>query len=115
MANDEVERRIEEARQQAARQKETEEFLKGLTSDDELLRPIYNPEAWVMRDKAKAAASRGEIKQPGCRHPLRYIQQYVDDDPSVQRRGNEVNLFACGVCGCLLWFVDPWGSAVSDA
>ena len=113
--NEDVERRIEEARQASARQKETEEFLRGLTSNDQLLKPIYNPEAWVMREKARGAANRGELRKSECRHPLEYIQQYIDDDPSVKRDGRPVNLFACGVCGCLLWFVDPWGEAVPDA
>ena len=112
--SDEADRRIEEAARAAARQKETKEFLDSLTKNDELLKPIYNPEAWVMRDKAKAAASRGELPHKGCPHPLDQVQQYVDDDPSVKRKSRPVNLFACGVCGSLLWFVDPWGVAVSD-
>lgn len=112
--DDETTRRIDEAAAKAARQKETDEFLKSIKSADDVLKPIYNPEAFVMRDKAKAAAARGELPKSDCTHPLQYIQQFEDSDPSVARRGQDVNLFACGVCGCLLWFVDPWGVAIND-
>jgi hypothetical protein len=112
--SDDAERRIEAAAAQAARQKEAREFLEGLTKNDEILRPVRNPEAYVMREKARGAASRGELPRNDCRHPFQYLQQYTDDDPAVQRRGRPVNLFACGVCGMLLWLVDPWGESKAD-
>lgn len=114
MSNDEVERRIEEAAQKAAREKETAEFVAGLTKNDETLKPIYNPEAWVMRDKARSQALNGKVQKTGCRHPLALLKQYVDEDPSLKRHGNPVNLFECGVCHTPIWFVDPWGEALSD-
>lgn len=113
--SDEVERRLEAARQAAVRQKETQEFVDSLTKDTELLKPIYNPEAWVIRDKAKSAATRGELVRTDCRHPIAYLQQFVDEDPSRKRDGKAVNLFECGVCHMCLWLVDPWGEAVGDA
>lgn len=112
--SDDVEKRIEAARQEADRQKQTREFLDSLKPGDETVRHIHNPEAFVMREKARGQASRGELLRSGCTHPLAYIQQYVDDDPLVVRKGNPVNLFVCGVCGMLLWFADPWGNPVSD-
>lgn len=112
--SEEVERRIEEARQQTQRQRQTDEFLKSLTRNDELVRPIVNPEAFVMREKFRGSANRGELKRTGCRHPLERLQQYLDDDPLVARSGRPVNLFECGVCHLVLWLVDPWGDAVSD-
>lgn len=115
MADADAESRIEAAARQAARQKETKEFLESLTKNDELVKPIRNPEAWALREKARGAASRGELARTDCPHPFQYLQQYMDDDPAVLRRGNPVNLFACGVCGVLLWLVDPWGEAKVDA
>lgn len=112
--NDEAEKRIEAARQESARQKETAEFLKSLTKNDELIKPIYNPEAYVMREKFRGAASRGELKKTGCSHPLDRLQQYVDEDPSQKRHGRAVNLFECGVCHLPLWLTDPWGNPVTD-
>lgn len=112
--DDETERRIEAARAEQQRQKETKEFLDSLTKNDELVRPIYNPEAWALRDKARAAASRGELPKVDCRHPFSYLQQYEDDDPSVKRKGLPVNLFMCGVCGMPLWLVDPHGEVKAD-
>lgn len=110
----EADRRIEAARQEADRQKQTKEFLDGLTRNDEIVKPIYNPEAFIMRDKAQSAARRGEVVRKDCKHPLEYLQQYLDDDPLIKRKGRPVNLFACGICGGLIWFVDAWGTPVSD-
>jgi len=112
---DEVERRIEAARQQADRQKQTREFLDDLKPGDTLVKPITNPEAFVLREKARGMADRGEIPRTACRHPLSRIQQYIDDDPVVLRKGNPVNLYECGVCHILLWMVDPWGNPVGDS
>jgi hypothetical protein len=112
--DEETERRIEAARAESQRQKQTKEFLDSLTDKDSLVKPVYNPEAWAVRNKARAAASRGEIKPTSCRHPFQYLQQYQDDDPSVKRRGLDVNLFECGVCGMPLWLVDPFGNEKSD-
>lgn len=112
---DETERRIQAAADAASRTRQTKEFLDSLTKNDELVKPIYNPEAWVIRNKAKGAAERGEIERTNCHHPLQFLQQYIDDDPSVKRDGKPVNLFECGVCHMLLWFVDPWGVPVADA
>jgi len=112
--SDEADRRIEEAAAGAARQRETREFLEGLTKNDELVRPIYNPEAFVMREKFRGQAGRGELKRTECRHPLQYVQQYIDDDPAIKRAGRPVNLYECGVCHLPLWMVDPWGQPVPD-
>ena len=112
--NDEVEQRIEAAAQAAQRQKDTKEFMESLTKDTELVKPIYNPEAYVLREKARGLASRGEMPKSDCTHPLRYIQQYIDDDPSVLREGKPVNLFECGICHIPIWFVDPWGNPLTD-
>lgn len=113
--NEETERRIEEAAAEQRRAKQTREFLEGLTSNDQLLKPIYNPEAFIMRDKFVGAARRGDLPRKGCTHPLVYLQQYIDDDPAVKRDGKPVNLFVCGVCETPLWLVDPWGDVVSDS
>ena len=113
--NDDLEKRLEEARKIGEREKQTREFLESLTKDDEIVRPIYNPEAFVMREKAIGAAGRGEIKRTDCRHPLEYLQQYVDDDPAVGRYGKALNLFECGVCHIPIWYVDPWGVPLADA
>lgn len=112
--SDETDRRIEAARAEQRRQKETKEFLDSLTSKDSLVRPIYNPEAWAIRNKARGQANRGEITKTDCRHPFAYLQQYEDDDPSVKRKGLPVNLFLCGICGMPLWLVDPFGNEKSD-
>lgn len=112
--NEDAERRIEEARKQAQRQKDTAEFLQSLKPGDETLRRIVNPEAWAMRNKAQGAANRGDYPKTGCPHPFSFIQQYQDDDPSVKRRGLPVNLFECGQCGTLLWLVDPYGEVKAD-
>ena len=111
---EDAEQRIEAARVDAVRQQEAKEFMEGLTRNDDLIRPIYNPEAYHFRGKYRGAAERGELKQTACQHPLHYIQAYVDEDPGQQRRGKMVNLFECGVCHMPLWLVDPWGKAVSD-
>lgn len=117
--NEEAERRIEEARREAARQKQAQEFLESLTKDSELVKPIYNPEAYVMREKFTGAANRGELRRTNCNHPMQYLQQYVDDDSQRGGRpdltGKPVNLFICGVCELPLWLVDPWGAVVNDA
>jgi len=114
MDPDEVEKKIEAARIESERQKQTKEFLESLKKGDDLVKPIYNPEAFVMREKAKGAAARGEIKKNNCRHPDAYLQQYLDTDPSTQRRGLPTNLYVCGVCNMLLWLVDPWGTPKPD-
>lgn len=96
-----------------ADQKQTQEFLNSLKGED-TIKPIYNPEAFVLRSKAKAAAERGEIQKSGCPHPISQIEQYMDDDPLRKREGKMVNLFECGACHMLFWLVDPWGDPVSD-
>ena len=93
--------------------KQVAEFMNSLKGKD-TLKPIYNPEAFVLRSKAKAAAERGDIKPTGCTHPMQYMQQYQDDDPVRKREGKMVNLFECGVCHMLMWLVDPWGDPVTD-
>lgn len=98
----------------ADRHKANREFLNSLTKNDTLLKPIYNPEAFIMREKVRGAASRGELPKTGCRHPLAQIMQFVDDDPTVKRNSLPVNLFECGICHTLLWFVDPYGEPISD-
>lgn len=112
--DDEVEKRILAAREEADRQKQTKEFLEGLTKNDELLKPIYNPEAFIMRDKYRGAANRGELQRTNCNHPLSMLQQYEDTDPLVIRKGNPLNLFECGQCHLVIWLVDPWGTPISD-
>jgi len=113
--SEEADKRIEAARVDAQRAKETEEFLKGLKKGDSTVKAIHNPEAWVMRDKAKGAAARGEMsRQMDCPHPIEYMQQYFDDDPGVKRSGKDLNLFVCAQCGCLLWIVDPFGKVAAD-
>lgn len=96
------------------RTKETAEFLQSLKSGDTLVKPVYNPEAWVLRDKYRAAADRGDLKKTECRHPIVAIQQYQDHDPTVKRRDKDLNLFMCSMCGMHLWLVDPWGTPISD-
>lgn len=117
--NEEAERRIEEARKDAARQKQAREFLESLTADTEMVKPVYNPEAYVMREKFTGAANRGELPRKNCHHPMQYLQQYVDDVSERGGRpdltGKPVNLFICGVCEMPLWLVDPWGEVVNDA
>ena len=114
--SDDADRRIEEAAAQAQREADASEFLKSLTKNDEVVKPIHNPEAYILRSKAKAAASRGELPTTLCRHTanLDYLGQYVDDDATVKRKGTPLNLFECSICGMLLWLVDPWGNEVSD-
>lgn len=114
MANEEADRRIEAARANAQREKETADFLKSLKPGDSLVKPIYNPEAWVKRDQAKSAAIRGDLQRTNCNHPMAYLTQYVDDDPAANRYGTPLNLFECGVCHTLIWLCDPWGVAVTD-
>lgn len=111
--SDEVEKRIEAAAASAQRQKDTAEFLASLKPGDELMKSRSNPEAWIMRDKAQAAAVRGDIPTYECPHPVQYLRQFVDEDPTVGRTGRTVNLFECS-CGCILWMVDPWLKAASD-
>lgn len=116
MANDreDADRRLEAARQATTRQVETADFLKSLTKNDDLVKPIYNPEAWIARDQARSAATRGDIQPSGCTHPMAHLKQFVDDDPAVGRYGTPLNLFSCGACHTLIWFTDPWGTALSD-
>ena len=115
MGSDEAERRIEAARQEAARQEATKEFLESLTSADELVRHIHNPEAFAFREKARGQAARGELERTACRHPMARMHQYVDDDPLRPREGRPLNLFECGDCHMRLWLVDPWGDTVTDS
>jgi hypothetical protein len=96
------------------RREETKDFLQSLTRNDELLKPIYNPEAWIIRDKLRGAASRNELPRKTCRHPFAYLQQYEDSDPSVIRKGLPLNLFECKVCGTQLWLVDGYGDVKPD-
>lgn len=113
--NEEAERRIEEAAAEQRRAKQAKEFMESLTANDTLIKPIYNPEAFVFREKLRGAATRGDLKRTACRHPLAYLQQYIDDDPAVTRDGKPVNLFECGVCHTALWLVDPWGDPIGDS
>lgn len=111
--NEEAERRIAEARARAERERQTAEFLASITDKDSLLKPIYNPEAFVMREKYRGAANRGDMPRTECTHPFQHINQFLDDDPAVARN-KPVNLFECGVCHMPLWLVDPWGNPISD-
>lgn len=110
----EVERRIEVARAESQRSRNAAEFLAGLTKNDEMVKPIYNPEAYVFREKFRGAANRGELQKSGCRHPINAITQYIDEDPKIARNGNPVNLFECGICHLPIWWVDPWGEPITD-
>lgn len=112
--SDEADRRIEIAAAKVERAKQQQEFIEGLTKNDTLIRPIYNPEAYVFREKMTGAAERGELKRSSCRHPFQDMKQYIDEDPAIARNGRPVNLFECGVCHMIMWIVDPWGVAVSD-
>lgn len=80
----------------------------------EFLKNIANPEAFVLRSKARAAAGRDEYKQTGCPHPFAAIEQYIDFDPGVKRNEMPCNLFECSLCHTLLWLVDPYGNEVPD-
>jgi hypothetical protein len=80
----------------------------------EFVKPITNPQAWIMRDKARAAAARGEYPNNGCPHPVALMNQYVDDDLTVGRKGEELNVFECGLCHSILWLVDPYGNEAQD-
>lgn len=114
MGSEEQDRRFEAAAASAKHAKETADFLSSLTKNDTLVKPIYNPEAWVIRSKYRGAAERADLERTQCRHPLHLLQQFIDEEPSRPRDGNPVNLFVCGVCEMPLWLVDPWGEAVSD-
>lgn len=114
MNSDDVEKRILAARAEEQHKKDTAEFLLSLGPNDELVRPIHNPEAFIMRNKARAAAARGEITKPGCTHPLYAIKQFIDQDPTIKRRNQPLNLFECTICSMILWLTDPWGDEVSD-
>lgn len=111
----EVDKRIELAAAEGRRAKETHEFLSSLTKNDEILKPIRNPEAFVLRDKAKAAAKRGDVPRTKCNHPFSSLNQYIDEDPLARRHGQALNLFECGICHLLLWLVDPWGDDKLDS
>lgn len=113
--SEEADKRIEKAAADAQRAKDADEFLKGLTKNDTLLKNIQNPEAYVMREKMRGAANRGELQRTECTHPLDQIWQYSDDDPLLTRNKKPVNLFECGVCHMMLWFADPWGNPISDS
>jgi len=108
------EKKLEEERQRKIREEEAAEFLRSLSPNDDLVKPIYNPEAYVVRDKARAAASRGDMPRTQCTHPLWQIKQFVDYDPAVNRKDRPLNLFECQVCHTPLWLVDPWGKMVGD-
>ena len=112
--SEEQDRIIEAARAAQNRQAETKEFLESLKPGDSVVKHIHNPEAWAIRDKLRGAANRGELAKTECTHPLAYLMQYIDDDPLLTREGRPVNLFECGVCHTHVWFVDPWGKALSD-
>ncbi|MDE2101186.1 MAG: hypothetical protein KGL39_28330, partial [Patescibacteria group bacterium] len=107
----EAQDRIEAAARAA---KERDEFIASLGPNDEIVKPIYNPEAWIIRDKAKAAASRGEILPGKCPHPLTHIRQVVDSDPAIRRKDRPVNLFRCELCDMPCWLVSPWGEPLGD-
>lgn len=112
--SEETDRRIEVARAKGERVKQTQEFMESLTKNDSLVKPIYNPEAYIFREKLRGAANRGELPKTECRHPFQSMKQFVDEDPAVARNGRPVNLFECGVCHMTMWIVDPWGTPVSD-
>lgn len=112
--SEEADKRIAAAAAEGERAKQTKDFLEGLTKNDSLIKPIYNPEAFVMREKYRGAANRGTMPRSKCKHPLGTILQYEDTDPSVIRNATGVNLFECGVCHTPIWFVDPWGEPISD-
>lgn len=80
----------------------------------DFVKNITNPRAWIMRDKARAAAGRGEYPRKGCPHPVEMMEQYIDDDSGVDRRQRPLNLFECGLCHSLLWLVDPYGQEAQD-
>ncbi|MEM3008392.1 MAG: hypothetical protein QXU32_02350 [Nitrososphaerales archaeon] len=105
---------VEDPKIKIQRAEMIQDFLNSIKDPDDIIRPIYNPEAFILRNKAEHAARTGKIKRPDCSHPLQYLKQYVDEDPSVHRRNVPVNLFECGVCHSLLWFVDAWGRPASD-
>src|SRR5687767_1408589 len=70
MDSTETDRRIEEAREAGERAKETADFLASLKVGDDLVKPIYNPEAYHFRSKAKGMANRGELPRSDCEHPF---------------------------------------------
>lgn len=111
---DETERRIAAAAAQAERQKQTSEFLQDIKSGSELLRPIRNPEAFIMREKYRGAANRNDLIPTNCSHPVSRLGQFIDDDPLRKRDGHYINLFECGICHMPIWFVDPWGEPIGD-
>jgi hypothetical protein len=112
--NEDAERRIEEARQKAEREREAKEFLESLKVGDEIVKPIHNPEAYALRSQAVGRANRGELKRTDCQHKQAYLNQYIDEDPGVKRSGRPINLYECGICHTLLWLVDPWGRVAGD-
>lgn len=114
LSKNEVETRIEAARAAAKAEQDRLEFATSLTKNDTLLKNINNPQAFIMRDKASAAAARGEYPDSGCPHPVRLMNQFVDEDPGTHRSGRELNLFECGLCHALLWLVDPYGREAMD-
>ncbi len=95
-------------------QTDMQNFLAGLTKDDQVLRHIPNPEAHLLREKAYLAAQAREYPRKGCPHPISAIEQYLDDDPSAHRESRPTNLFECSICHSLLWLVSPYGEAASD-
>lgn len=113
--SDDVEYRIESARLEAERERQTREFMQSLTKNDEIVRPVYNPEAFVLREKFKGMAARGEMRRTQCKHPIERLQQFEDSDPTVARRGKLLNLWQCGLCEMPLWLRDPFGADVGDA
>lgn len=111
--SDEIKRQVEAARQEEKIRKDTTEFFTSLGPNDEMIKPIYSPEAFIFRSKAKTAAAAGEVVKPNCTHPLAYIHQYFDEEKTLGRN-KPVNLFECGRCHCILWLRDPWGDDVGD-
>ncbi len=78
------------------------------------IRHIVNLEAAIMRNKATAAAKRGEYPRTGCPHPLKAVAQFEDIRLDVKRDGQVVNLYECTICKTLLWLCDPYGKASAD-
>lgn len=80
----------------------------------EMVKPIRNPQAFILRSNAAAGAARGEYPNKECPHPIEMVEQYVDEDPAAKRKGRALNLFECTLCHSLLWLVDPYGNEALD-
>jgi hypothetical protein len=92
-----------------------QEIREIIESKEPLLKPMFNIEAEIIRNKALAAAKRGEYPRSGCPHPVQAVEQFIDEDPSTRRNGRPTNLFECTICHSLLWLINPYGEAASDA